>query len=126
MIYDPDRLKKIERNIKRRRRISPYMEGVYRIKHPILMLIRPKIVLRFNRKGNRIKGYLRYMRFKKKLTTVRMSGKDLVLRFNVDIIELDLVIHFYTRDAFEGFLDTPIGHLRFTGAYVKGLSGEIE
>ena len=117
-------LKKIEKEIRKRTDETPYREGVYVMKHPLFMLVRPKLTLKYNKKQTRLNGSIALWGNARKMKLVEVYNHHLVYEFNIDIFPIDMVIHFYTRYGFEGFFDTPLGHIRFTGTYLKGIYGE--
>jgi len=55
---------------------------------------------------------------KKKLRFVKHKEKEWIFQYDVNIVTIDVVIKFSTESAFEGFVDTPVGHIRFTGKKV--------
>lgn len=96
-------------------------EGLYNIRHPLFLLYKPKLTLIYNKKKTKLKGSLKWLRYKKKLKLIKARDNELLFIFNVDIISIDMVLKFYKSDAFEGFLDLPIGMIPFTGRLFKPL-----
>jgi len=96
-------------------------EGIYVIRHPLFLILKPRLTLKYNRKKTKLKGSLSWFRYKRKLKLIKMKGNELLFVFLVDMITLDLVVKFYKADAFEGFVDLPIGMIPFTGRLIKPL-----
>lgn len=92
-----------------------FLLGSYRLKHPIWILCPARIELSQKKKSSKIKGTLIWLWFRKNLQLQKSKEMTLIFSIPVDAFTLDLVLHFYKADAFEGMIDTPIGHLRFTG-----------
>jgi hypothetical protein len=124
MNYQSQRLKEHEKAIKKRLRETPFREGVYVVKNPLLVAIRPKLILQFNKKRKKVKGYLRVFHKEWKLNMLTIKDRYLILQFRIDIIDMDFILQFTTRYTFEGYLDTPIGKLKVTGRYKKSLYGD--
>lgn len=97
-----------------------FAEGVYALKFPFSFFLKPKVNLVYNKKKSKVKGEVSFWGQKKKLELVEDHGGQFVFVLQIDIIMVDLVIRFYKKDAFEGFVDTPIGHIFFTGRYING------
>lgn len=94
-------------------------EGVYHIRHPLFLLVKPRLTLKYNNKMTKVKGSLRWLNFRQKLKLIKMRDNKLLFIFLVDILTIDLVLNFYRPDAFEGFVDLPIGMIPFTGRLVQ-------
>lgn len=117
-------LQHIRKAYRIRTRQTPFIEGIYRIKHPLLLLVRPKIRFAYNKKRTKAKARLAFLGHDIPLIAIKNKGIQLVYAFNIESIPIDLVIRFYKRDAFEGFFDTPIGQFKVSGVYVKSLYEE--
>lgn len=119
-----NRYKAMRKAYRIRTRQTPIIEGVYRMKHPLLILIRPRICFVYNEKRTRAKASIRCFHKTFLLQSVKDKGTHLVYSVTMDSIAIDLVIRFYKRDAFDGFFDTPIGQMRITGVYDRSLYKE--
>jgi len=117
MIEQAKRLERIEKDIRIRKRERPFREGIYGIKHPLLIFLKPRLILKFNTKGTKVKGELKWLRKRMKMRTIKYRDKHLLFSFKIDIVEFEMVVDFVDRYSFEGFLDTPIGHVKFSGFY---------
>lgn len=93
--------------------------GTYRLRHPFFLLYKPRLVLKRGKKSKKLHGTLKWLGFTRKLRLVKEKETELVFETTIDIILIDVVIHFYNTTALEGFIDTPIGHLRFTGKWIE-------
>jgi len=49
---------------------------------------------------------------------VKHKEKEWIFQYDVSIVTIDVVIKFSTENTFKGFVDTPVGHIRFTGKKV--------
>ncbi len=117
-------LKKIKKEIEIRKRERPFREGIYIIKHPLLLFFRPRLVLKYNRKGTKIKGEIRWFKKAIKLKVIKAKKDQIIFTFKVDILEMDMVINFTNRYGFIGFFDTPIGHVNVSGYYYDFYYGD--
>ncbi len=117
-------LKSIRKAYITRTRQTSFIEGIYRIKHPLLIFLRPKIYFIYNKKRTKAKAILVCFGKRFPLSPVKNKGIRLVYTYNIDSIPIDMVIRFYKRDAFEGFFDTPIGQFRISGIYIQSLYTE--
>lgn len=88
------------------------------------MLLRPRLVIKYNRKGTKIRGELRWLKKSIRLKVIKLKEKQIIFTFKVDILEMDMVINFVNRYQFKGFIDTPIGHMNFSGYYYDFCYGE--
>jgi hypothetical protein len=93
--------------------------GTYRLRHPLFLLFKPTLVLKRGKRGKKLQGTLKWLGFTRKLRLIKEKETELVFETTIDIILIDVVIHFYNTTALEGLIDTPIGHLRFTGKWTK-------
>lgn len=90
-------------------------EGKYKLMHPFLRLFKPKLLLYSGKKSGNLKGKLTIMRYQRKLNLVKEKQDELLLQMKVDFIVIDVILRFYKEGYLEGFLDTPIGNIHFTG-----------
>lgn len=97
----------------------PFLEGIYTIRHPLAVLAKATLHIKYNKKGNKVKGEIHCFRRVEVLHVIKFREEHLVFKLRIDIIDIDLVIDFYKRDAFKGFFDTPIGHFYFTGRHKR-------
>lgn len=97
-----------------------YAEGVYALRFPLSFVLKPKLNLVYNKGKSKLKGEISFFGQKKKLKLVEHHDSQFVFVLKIDIITVDLVIRFHKKDAFEGFVDTPIGHISFSGRYLNG------
>lgn len=93
--------------------------GSYIIKHPLFVLRKPRLLLYRKVENGEVEGEISLLGFKKKLRLAKHKRHEWVFQCDVDIITVDVVIKFYTEEVFEGFLDTPVGHVRFIGKKVN-------
>lgn len=95
------------------------IEGRYPLRHPLFLLHKPFLKLKAicieTEEEALLHASINWFFFQKKLELVKRNGKQYVFQLKVDIFTLDFVIQFYKENAFTGILDTPLGHLRFTG-----------
>lgn len=103
-----------------------YTLGTYRLRHPFFLLFKPILVLKPGKKGKKLQGVIKWLRFARKLRLVKEKDAELVFEATIDIILIDVVIHFYTTTSLEGIIDTPLGHLRFTGKLIESKSNHLE
>jgi hypothetical protein len=92
-----------------------YSYGVYRIKHPLLSVIRPKLIIDKDAENSKPKGHVKGLFFGKDLALIKAREPDLVYQLSISVFFVEIILHFVKDTAFEGILDTPIGHLRFKG-----------
>lgn len=92
--------------------------GRYILKHPMFVINKPRLRLYRNEKNGKIEGEICWLGFKKKLRLDKHTKNHWVFQFDLDIVTIDVIIKFITIEAFEGFIDTPVGHFRFTGKKV--------
>lgn len=97
-----------------------FAEGVYALRFPLSFVLKPKLNLVYNKGKSKVKGEISFFGQKKKLKLVEHHDGQFVFVLQIDSITVDLVIRFYKKDAFEGFVDTPIGHISFSGRYLNG------
>ena len=90
--------------------------GRYILNHPLFMINKPRLML-YSKEGN-VEGEIRWLGLKKMLKLDKHKEHHWVFQFRLDIVTIEMVINFITIDSFEGFMDTPIGHFRFTGKKV--------
>jgi hypothetical protein len=97
-----------------------FAEGVYALSFPLSFVLKPRLNLAYNKKKSKLKGEISFWGQKKKLKLVEDHEGQFVFVLQIDIIMVDLVVHFHKKDALEGFFDTPIGHICFSGRYLNG------
>ncbi|MGA9517738.1 MAG: hypothetical protein WBV27_03015 [Trichococcus sp.] len=97
-----------------------FAEGVYALRFPLSFVMKPKLNLVYNKGNSKAKGEISIFGQKKKLKLVEHHDNQFVFVLQIDSIMIDLVIRFYKKDAFEGFVDTPIGHIFLSGRYLNG------
>lgn len=97
-----------------------FAEGVYTLRFPLPFAPKPKLNLVYNKRKSKVKGEISFFGKKKRLKLVECHDGQFVFVLQIDSIMIDLVIRFYKKDAFEGFVDTPIGHISFSGRYLNG------
>ena len=90
--------------------------GRYILNQPLFMINKPRLML-YSKEGN-VEGEIRWLGLKKMLKLDKHKEHHWVFQFQLDIVTIEMVINFITIDSFEGFMDTPIGHFRFTGKKV--------
>jgi hypothetical protein len=88
------------------------------IKHPLFPFRKPRLILSRESENGKLEGELALLGFRKKLRLVKQKGQELLFHFDVDIITFEVELRFTSEEAFGGILDTPIGHIRFTGRKV--------
>ncbi|NDL66967.1 hypothetical protein [Anaerotalea alkaliphila] len=89
--------------------------GRYILAHPRLPLAGPRLLLDRGKKGKGPKGSLRWLGFRRKLRLLKEKGESLTFLLQVDIIPIEMVLFFPEEGRCEGFFDTPLGHIPFTG-----------
>lgn len=94
-------------------------EGTYRIKHFLGCFIRPKLILFYRSEAKKLKGYVKFIRWQKKIKVVKVKPTELLLKMDIDILEIEIIINFKNRKTFKGFLDTPIGNFHFSGVRLE-------
>lgn len=94
------------------------VSGCYIIKHPLFPFRKPRLELSRKSENGKVAGELELLGFRKKLRLEKQKGQELLFQFDIDIITFELELRFISEEAFEGILDTPIGHIRFTGRKV--------
>ena len=92
--------------------------GSYIIKNTLLTIIKPRLLLYRNEENEKVEGELLLLGFRKKLRLAKHKEQEWIFQCDVDIVTIDVVLRFTAEDAFEGFVDTPIGHMRFAGRKV--------
>jgi len=94
------------------------MTGRYILHHPLFAFIKPKLYLYRKEGKGKIEGEICLLGLKRKLRLVKHKEKEWIFQYDVSIVTIDVVIKFSTENAFKGFVDTPVGHIRFTGKKV--------
>lgn len=92
--------------------------GRYILKHPLFVINKPRLRLYRKEENGKVEGEICWLGFKKKLILDKHKEHHWVFQCHVDIVTIDVVIKFITIDAFEGFMDTPVGDISFTGKKV--------
>lgn len=54
-----------------------------------------------------------------KLKMRQAIGPELILRFDMDALPFEMVLRFTDEVSFLGLLDTPVGHVRFSGTRLR-------
>jgi hypothetical protein len=92
--------------------------GRYILKNSLLAFIKPRLLLYRKEENEKVEGELCLLGFRKKLRLAKHKEQEWIFQCNVDIVTVDVVLRFSTEEAFEGFVDTPVGHMKFTGKKV--------
>lgn len=90
-------------------------QGKYRIRHPVINLFRPKLLLYEGRKNGKPKGLFKILRYQKRLRILKVNDNELFLQMKLDFIEIDVILRIEQDGTINGFLDTPIGNYHFRG-----------
>lgn len=94
-------------------------EGTYLIKHFLVYFLRPKLILFYRSKSKKLEGYIKFIRWQKRIKVVKVKSTELLLKMHIDILEIEIIINFKNKKTFEGFLDTPIGNFHFSGVRLE-------
>lgn len=93
--------------------------GRYIIKHPLLYLFRPKLILYTGKKSGKLKGKFKVFNIEKKLDVIKVKKDELLLQTTVSFMQIDILIFLYEEGHIKGFLDTPIGNINFRGVRME-------
>lgn len=87
-------------------------EGSYKMKFPLLALVRPKMVLVAGPDSDEMHGAIRLFRIRKPLTLIKSRPNELIFQMRVDFFDVDVIVRSIDGDI-QGLLDTPIGNFTF-------------
>ena len=93
--------------------------GHFILYNPIFVFVKPRLFLYRKEGKGKVEGEICLPGFKRKLRFVKHKEKEWIFQLDVNIVTVDIVMKFITADAIEGFLDTPVGHIKFAGKKVR-------
>jgi hypothetical protein len=111
-------VKEIADNEKNVKKVQTDVTGCYVIKSSLLTIIKPRLLLYRKEENEKVEGEFLLLGFRKKLRLAKHKEQEWIFHCDVDIITIDVVLRFTTQEGFKGFVDTPIGHVKFTGKKV--------